>query len=396
MRATSRSKCGPIAVDALAVVAVAIAAVLTPPPAEAAQNPELVSVGTDGKPVTDDVATPRAISVSEDGNVVGFSVANHDEPSLYYADAYRRDRSAGTTKPVLHAESPGGGANQQLDLSATGRYFGFVNYSDEPSMGIEDTSTGTTKQTDIWDSRGYPSISDDGGKFVFDGYHGGSNGYAYTDAFLESWSTGKTRQVTTEGSVTNTVISGDGTKLAYRYKGHAYIRELASGKVTKVDVTAGGAAANTANARPVKFSDNGKWLLFTSTATNLAPGTAACTKGLGCAFRRNVGEQKNTVASVLPGGRIVPVYQGAAMSDDGRVAAFDSDATGTPQVYSRRLSTATTKLSSVSGSGAPADHSADHPVLDGDGGQVAFRSAAGNFGATSGGVVQAWITATGV
>lgn len=79
---------------------------------------------------------------------------------------------------------------------------------------------------------------------------------------------------------------------------------------------------------------------------------------------------------------------GAVISADGRWVAFSSDATNlvgddanghVPDIYLHRLATQTTRLVSVSSNGTQANQSSGDPDISADGRYVAFRSTASNL-----------------
>lgn len=363
--------------------AVAAAAVLAPQ-AWAAADPELVSALSDGSPVDGRVSPGQ---VSDDGNRVAFVEFDEQEQ----VNRVRvRDRVAGrivfTYATVAHVPADG------VALSGNGRYVAInEQFGDDNNFTlivhdlVDHSEDGVTNRKVV----NSPSLSDNGRKIA---YLGGDELLSGDTVYVKNLDTGVTTQVSNPASVAfNPVISGDGAHVAYRQYGHVYAKSLATGALTRVDVKPDGSFGTGGNAHPVAFSDTGRFLLFKADVSDLAPGTAVCNGGNGCAFRRNFIESVTTVASKLPDGTVTTIGH-AALSGDARVVAFDA-AQGDPylDVYVRVLSTATTRLASVNGAGDPANAAAYHPELTDDGAQAVFGSAATNLGHPDIAGPQAWI-----
>ena len=150
---------------------------------------------------------------------------------------------------------------------------------------------------------------------------------------------------------------------------------------------ASGAAAN-ANSTPTAISADGRFVAFSSFATNLSDET---TGGHEAVFVRDLEANTTTLASRATGAGGEGADDdslGASMSADGRFVAFESradnlsadDANGTIDVFVRDLQTATTTLvSRASGMGAGGDDHSGGPAMSGDGRRVAFLSYADNL-----------------
>lgn len=152
----------------------------------------------------------------------------------------------------------------------------------------------------------------------------------------------------------------------------------------RINVTSSGGQSQ-ATATPHDISDDGRFVLFSSNATDLVPGvtTSACRL-----YRRDNSTGAVVVASVGASGSVVsPSPCRGTMSGDGRRVAFDrssddaaaGDRNGKTDVFVRDLTAGTTVLASVPTFGGQAfDHShiAD---LSADGRYVLFLSAATNI-----------------
>ena len=150
---------------------------------------------------------------------------------------------------------------------------------------------------------------------------------------------------------------------------------------------ASGAAAN-ANSTPTAISADGRFVAFSSFATNLSDET---TGGHHAVFVRDLEANTTTLASRATGAGGEGADDdslGASMSADGRLVAFESradnlsadDANGTIDAFVRDLRTATTTLvSRASGMGTAGDDHSGGTEMSGDGRRVAFLSYADNL-----------------
>jgi Tol biopolymer transport system component len=233
----------------------------------------------------------------------------------------------------------------------------------------------------------------------------------------------------------NGVLSRDGLTAAYTAdvtedQRGVYVRALPAGLAVRVDVTPSGAPAP-GDAGVEAVSADGHLVLFASDAAGLEAGTTAGTRRLylrdvsarttslvarcsddgsqGCSaamtpdaawvvyedertdpgqiyrWQRSTGEAR--LVSATPGGAAGngPSWT-TSISDDGRLVAFESDATdllATPvsghHAYVRDLAAGTTTLVDRTPSGAVANGETDGVYLSGDGSRVAIVSKASNL-----------------
>lgn len=339
-----------------------IAVIALAAPAAAQDGPELV--GSADLDAGDGVT-------SHDGRRVAYLVLSEGEPAPVRVMV--RDRAVGSTK-VVYTSPPERSA--RIDLSGNGRYVAILTFG--PGGGhvlqVRDVDTGKAK----WLGRDFthvtePSLSDNG---LWVGFTGHRLSDPRANAYRWSLATGTVTQVTSGSLSSKTVISGDGKKVAYNYRGHVYARTVATRATVLADARPDGQPANDYS-EPQAFSANGRYLLFVSRSTDLATGTTVCTwTDNGCAFRRDLVDGRTNVASRSETG--VPVAVGLGSTDfsaDGKVVAFaDGD-----QVRVRRLSTGTTKLASLDAAGNPGDDTSWDPSLTADGSGVVFTSRANNL-----------------
>jgi Tol biopolymer transport system component len=171
---------------------------------------------------------------------------------------------------------------------------------------------------------------------------------------------------------------------------HVYLRDLVGGHTTLVDRASGaaGAVANDDAEEPSPSAD-GRLVAFSSRASNLDPADPAGT--LDDVYVRDTGAATTTLVSrgSGPGGAHASGSSDAAISADGSVVAFTAeDETLAPeaggwgglrQVVARRLATGANTLVSRVPGGAPANADADGASVSGDGSVIAFESEATNL-----------------
>jgi Tol biopolymer transport system component len=162
-----------------------------------------------------------------------------------------------------------------------------------------------------------------------------------------------------------------------------FVRDRASGRTERVSVSGKGKQGNGGSAGPA-VSDDGRFVAFESSATNLVPGD---TNGRTDIFVRDRVAGATTRASVAADGtQSDNVSFGSAISADGRFVAFVSDASNLVpepasgrQVYVKDLVTGAVERVSVSSGGDPAQGFTTPPAISGDGRVVTFAAAASNL-----------------
>src|SRR5438477_2219980 len=169
-----------------------------------------------------------------------------------------------------------------------------------------------------------------------------------------------------------------------------FVRDLVAGTHTLVSVALGGVSpGNQASSWPVMTPD-GHFVLFESRASNLAlndlnNASDLFVRDLVSGVTTLVTRDRFGSASALGGG---PVFADTArISDDGRWVAFSSSATNLiandnnqrTDVFLRDLVNRTNILVSVATNGIPANNNSGSPALSADGRFVAFQSAANNL-----------------
>jgi hypothetical protein len=149
--------------------------------------------------------------------------------------------------------------------------------------------------------------------------------------------------------------------------------------VTRVSVSGNGAQGDGASRGVLGVTDDGRYVLFTSDATNLVPND---TNGATDVFRHDTRTGATVRVDVGPGGAQLAGVSRAAASDDGGHVAFvttaaldPADTNGTTDVYVRDIDAGTTTWASQAPAGGfPAGSSFDSlsPVISAGGRFVSF------------------------
>jgi Tol biopolymer transport system component len=162
-----------------------------------------------------------------------------------------------------------------------------------------------------------------------------------------------------------------------------FVRDRSTGRTERVSVTSRGKQADGSSAGPA-VSDDGRFVAFDSAAANLVPGD---TNGRTDVFVRDrLTGATSRVSVAADGTQADNVSFGAALSADGRLVAFVSDASNLVaqpasgrQVYVKDRVTGGIERVSVSSAGEPAQGFTTPPAISGDGRVVAFAAGASNL-----------------
>ncbi|HZU34552.1 MAG TPA: hypothetical protein VFA18_01515, partial [Gemmataceae bacterium] len=360
---------------------------------------------------------------------------------------YRRDLQTQTTSLVstnyqggLPNGSSGvnGWANpENPSLSADGRYVAFTSDATnltatappiQPNVFVRDMTAGQTTQVSIANNGAEPNWYSEHPFISADGHSVGFFSYAWNltsqtdspngeDLFVRNLTAGTTTliDVTSDGKAaanmqpTAPSITPDGSHVAFNSPSDAlvtsdgdrswdvFVRDLNAGTTTLVSyrdptlpsLTANGNSylppvASHANA----ISADGRYVTFTSDASNLVPGDNNNNLDV-FVGDRTTGAVTLVSVNQAGTGSGNSFSQRPAMSADGRYVAFDSlasdltsisDTNSTSDVFVRDLQTGTTTLVTINGAGtAAADAGGTEPVLSPDGRYVLFRSDASDL-----------------
>ena len=166
-----------------------------------------------------------------------------------------------------------------------------------------------------------------------------------------------------------------------------FVRDRRSGTTKRVSVASNGTQGNGSSLTPA-ISADGRYVAFLSVASNLVPGDTNGAPDVFVRDRRSGTTKRVSVASndtQRNGSSFAP-----AISADGRYVAFTSgasnlvpgDTNGAPDVFVRDLRSGTTQRVSVAANGAQANGDSDKsstPAISADGRYVAFVSLASNL-----------------
>jgi len=222
------------------------------------------------------------------------------------------------------------------------------------------------------------------------------------DVFVHDLQTGATERVSVDssgvgasGESTVAALSADGRFVAFTNFGNllvpgdtndspdVFLRDRLTGTTTRISLTYSGGQANRGGAGST-ISDDGRYVLFESSSSNLVPGTMTA-QGI---YRRDVVLGTTTCASVDSNGVLANsggVY--SALSGDGRYASFDSYATNLvpgdtnahADVFVHDFGSGTTTRVSVSSAGVQANGDSTRNAISADGRFAAFVSQATNL-----------------
>lgn len=308
-------------------------------------------------------------AVSADGRYVAFtSDASNLVPgdTNGVTDVFLRDRAGGTTTRVSVASdgSQGSNGSQLDDISADGSQVLFssgAKLSDRDTNGfydayVHDRTSRTTSRVSVGmdgqqgngDSGG-GALSPDGRYIVF-------------------------------GSGASNLVSGDTNG-----QGDTFLRDRVLRTTRLVSVSSTGRQANSYSSASGVSAD-GRYVLFESGASNLVRGD---TNGYADVFLRD--RQAGTTKRVSVGNTGAQGNEdsyGATMSDNGRYVAFESTASNLvandrnglgPDVFVRDLVAPTTTIQSVDSAGRQSGVENTTPHLSADGTTVAFTSTSAHF-----------------
>ena len=314
-------------------------------------------------------------SISADGRYVAYlSLATNLVPgdTNGVADVFVHDLQTGATAraSISSLGVQGNGASATPQISADGRYVAFYSWSSnlvandlngQPDVFVRDLQTGTTTLVSV-DSNGVqgnagsfsPAISADGRWIAFE-------------------------------SNADNLVAGDSNGAS-----DVFLRDTLSGTTTRISVAGDGTQANGASARAA-ITDDGRFITFDSTATNLVAGDS---NGFADVFVHDRVTGSTVRISVdSNGAQGNGVSQYASISGDGSTIAFQSDASNLVPTDSNahtdvfvfdRASAVTTRASLANGIAANND-SYSHATscclrqISADGRIVAFESRASNL-----------------
>ena len=380
----------------------------------------LVSVDSNGVQANDRSVWP---AISDDGRFIAFessadNLVNGDTNGA--VDVFVHDRLTGTTSRVS-VDSSGIEANGwsgSAAISGNGRFVAF--YSDASNLVSEDTNgfgdifvhdrlTGVTTRVSV-DSSGAEanapppddftntSISGDGRFVVFSSdasnlVSGDANNAQ--DVFVHDLQTGQTMRasVASDGAEANASSGSPEISSSGRYvtfsssatnlvagdtnsKSDVFVHDLQTGSTTRVSMNSSGEQADEGSGSP-DISGDGRYVVFLSNSNNLAPMTDESKKPLVYVHDRQNGQ--TTLASVYSHGEVMVtgILDQPTISSNGRYVAFSfydkGENQGIMNIWVRDL------LMGTSVEVTYGNDSSFGPSLSADGSIVAFWSGASNL-----------------
>lgn len=302
-------------------------------------------------------------------------------------------------------------------ISADGRVVAFASEAanlvagdrnDKSDVFVHDRVTGSTTrvsvasdgtEADLWSYN--PVLSGDGRLVVFESdatnlVPGDTNGFI--DIFLHDRVTQRTQRVSvsTAGAQADLpcfspALSADGTTVTWQSYAttlvpggnpglqEIYVRDLLTGVTSRVSVTPAGTSGNGSCWSP-DISADGRFVAFSSQATNLVPGDSNTAQDI---FVRDRVLGTTRMASVSSAGvQATSTSLDATLSGNGRYVAFMSwaknlvpdDTNNRTDVFVHDMLTGETVLASVSTGGVQGENHSGAPRLSWDGRTVAFHS----------------------
>jgi Tol biopolymer transport system component len=362
-----------------ALVPIVAAIALLPGRVDAQSPLTRVSVDANGQQGNGDSSQDSAPgSMSADGRWVAFaSVATNLVPNDKNgaSDVFVRDQTTGAIVRVSVNNSgvAGNGSSFQPALSRDGRFVAFQSYSsnfahdtnflsdvylhdrDPDGNGIYDEGNGRTSRVSVASGGGDPdhecvgaSISSDGSRVAFT-------------------------------SLATNLVAGDTNGLI-----DVFVRDLKNQTTVRVSVDSSGAEGN-ASSFPAQITADGHAVVFASQATNLVTGD---TNGWPDVFLHDLSTATTSLVSTDASGNQGD-YESRqpSISDDGRFVAFTSSATNLvagdtnrfEDIFVKDLATGTVTRVSVDSAGVESFGNSYWPAISGDGQVVVFTSAAVNL-----------------
>jgi Tol biopolymer transport system component len=343
------------------------------------------------------------------------------------SDVFVRDRKTGRTERVsLRSNGAQGNSwSGYASISANGRFVSFTSDASNLVRGdtngvqdifVHDRRTDRTTRISV-DSRGRDGNDDSSssdisaiGRYVIftsvatDIVQNDDNGYE--DLFVHDRVTGTTRLVSVRsngtqanaapGNIDPGSISADGRFITFgstasnlvkdddNAVADVFVRDRVAGTTTRVSVSSTGDEAN-GSSRDPSISGDGKYVAFTSDATNLFGSDGNADQDI---FVHNMKRGTTRRVSVSSADEEADGFSSSAsISADGRYVAFDSfaenlianDTNDVSDVFIRDRKRRTTERVSLTNAGAEGNSSSEYPFLSANGRFVAFQSSATNL-----------------
>lgn len=306
--------------------------------------------------------TTGAPAISGDGQLIAFASTERllaTDVTKGTEDIYLRDLETGELTHVNIDENDVvmGGSNLRPVLSDTGSIIAFENIQagGVSRILVKDTVTGTLVEAST-DATGTAadgassnaSLSANGGRLAF--ISAGSNlvsadGNGVKDGFLKNLATGDVINISTladgtqaDRATTDIAVSGDGNSVVFTstatnlsssklVQERVYVKNAATGALTIASTSASGELANGASYH-ASVSDNGRYVVFTSKAFNLAADAPILASSI---YRKDMQTGAVMLISTDASGHSGKGNSDmAVISSDGRYVMFESTSNLTP------------------------------------------------------------------
>jgi len=252
----------------------------------------------------------------------------------------------------------------------------FIYHASQPSLDHDGRLVGYTKWPGLTHTQVYVRNQLNGTDVLVSANVRGTIGSGWSSEPAMSWD-----GTHTAFASSSTDLVSDGGSGQY----DIYVRQnLAPKSTVRASVSTTGAEPDGPSAWPA-MSRTGRYVVFESTATNLAAGDQ---NGLSDVFVRDLESNATTRVSIgVTGGDPDGESHRPSISADGRYVAFSSNASnlvvgdtnGAGDIFVRDLLTGTTRRASVDSVGAEANGGSSSPSMSGNGSSVTFYSGATNL-----------------
>ena len=353
------------ALGLFSILTVAVASVAAP--ALAAPNTARMSVSSNG---TQANGNSTFSAVSQSGRFVAFDSSATNLIGLDTngtTDVFIRDRKKGKTRRVSVRSNgtQGNGPSQIPDISSSGRFVTFISNASNLVPG----DTNGTADIFVRDRKNNKtsrvSTRSNGGQ---------ANGPSSIPRISANG-----RFVVFESAASN-LVNGDNNGVT-----DVFVKDRKTGKTRRVSLRSNGAQGNNGSVYS-DISPNGRYVTFTSSATNLVAGDTNATADVFLHDRNNKKTKRVSVGAV---GQANGQSLFSTVSNKGQVA-FASQATnlvggdtnGTLDIFVRNTSPNNTRRVSISTAGVQGNGSSPtnwRPQISASGRYVAFESAATNL-----------------
>ena len=191
-------------------------------------------------------------------------------------------------------------------------------------------------------------------------------------------------------------VSADGSAVAFQsaasnlvsndtnQQGDVFVHDISTGATSRVSIATDGTLGNAGSDWPV-LSANGRYVAFSSFASNLVPGdnnfaqdiflrdrVSGTTSRVSVASDGSEGNAQSALPSISSSGRLIVFYSAATN-------LVPNDTNGQQDVFLRDRQTGLTTRVSIASDGSEGNGSSDHPVISANGRYVAFASVATNL-----------------